>query len=64
MASQFTVECPTCHKDFPVHMELWQAGYDLLCPFCGATFPQEESPHIVTASGEDRRVDTSQAESM
>ena len=54
MAQIFTVTCPTCQGAFPVHPELWQAGYDLLCPFCGAMFPQEASPQIVTGTGERR----------
>jgi len=54
MAQIFTVTCPACRGAFPVHPELWQAGYDLLCPFCGGMFPQEESPLIVTGSGEKR----------
>ena len=45
MAQIFTVTCPACRGAFPCHPELWQAGYDLLCPFCGAIFPQEASPH-------------------
>ncbi len=63
MASIFTIECPSCGKSFPCHTELWQAGYDLLCPFCQATFPQEQSPRIVTASGDVVRA-TGAAESM
>ena len=54
MAQIFTVTCPSCGGGFPVHPELWQAGYDLLCPFCGRTFAQEESPLIVTGNGERR----------
>lgn len=54
MAQIFNVTCPGCRGAFPVHPELWQAGYDLLCPFCGRTFPQEASPLIVTGSGEQR----------
>jgi hypothetical protein len=54
MAQIFNVTCPVCLGAFPCHPELWQAGYDLLCPFCGATFPQEESPLIVTGTGERR----------
>lgn len=54
MAQIFTVTCPSCMGEFPVHPELWQAGYDLLCPFCGATFPQEASPMIITGTGERR----------
>jgi hypothetical protein len=54
MAQIFTVTCPGCRGGFPVHPELWQAGYDLLCPFCGRMFPQEASPLIITGSGERR----------
>ncbi|MBX3030234.1 MAG: hypothetical protein KF809_08735 [Chloroflexi bacterium] len=54
MAQIFNVTCPGCRGTFPVHPELWQAGYDLLCPFCGRMFPQEESPRIVTGTGEQR----------
>ena len=54
MAQIFTVTCPSCRGSFPVHPELWQAGYDLLCPFCSTMFPQEESPLIVTGAGEKR----------
>lgn len=54
MAQIFTVTCPSCRDSFPVHPELWQAGYDLLCPFCSTTFPQEASPLIVTGTGEKR----------
>lgn len=54
MAQIFTVTCPACAGAFPVHPELWQAAYDLLCPFCGAMFPQEASPQIVTGNGERR----------
>jgi hypothetical protein len=54
VAQIFTVTCPACRGAFPCHPELWQAGYDLLCPFCGAMFPQEHSPLIVTGTGERR----------
>jgi hypothetical protein len=54
MAQIFTVTCPSCRGAFPVHPELWGAGYDLLCPFCAAMFPQEASPLIVTGNGEKR----------
>jgi hypothetical protein len=67
MSTIFTVTCPKCGDNFPVHTELWQAGYDLLCPFCQATFPQERSPLIVSGGGERhvRPVDPTQsAESM
>ncbi|TDE00698.1 hypothetical protein [Jiangella asiatica] len=64
MASIFTVECPSCGQSFPCHTELWQAGYDLLCPFCQATFPQERSPRIVSATGDVVRNDTGAAEGM
>lgn len=54
MAQIFRVQCPSCHESFPCHTELWQAAYDLLCPFCQHTFPQEESPLIISPSGERR----------
>jgi hypothetical protein len=54
MAQIFNVACPSCRGSFPVHPELWQSAYDLLCPFCGLMFPQETSPMIVTGSGERR----------
>jgi len=41
-----------------------QAGYDLLCPFCQATFPQSRSPLIITGSGERHSQDAEQAEGM
>ena len=54
MAQIFYVHCPSCGGRFPCHPELWQVDYDLLCPFCGTTFPQETSPLIITATGERR----------
>lgn len=54
MAQIFYVHCPACGGRFPCHPELWDAPYDLLCPFCGNTFPQEASPEIITATGEHR----------
>ena len=54
MAQIFYVTCPRCRGRFPCHPELWQVEYDLLCPFCQHTFPQETSPLIVTATGEQR----------
>jgi hypothetical protein len=54
MAQIFYVACPTCRERFPCHPELWQAEYDLLCPFCGQMFPQEASPMITTGTGEQR----------
>ncbi len=54
MAQIFYVTCPACRQKFPCHPELWDAGYDLLCPFCQASFPQEASPLIVTGTGEQR----------
>jgi hypothetical protein len=42
MAQMFWVQCPTCDGRFYCHMELWDSGYDLLCPFCSNTFSQEE----------------------
>jgi hypothetical protein len=35
-----------------VHTELWQSAYDLLCPFCQTSFPQSESPSIISPNGE------------
>lgn len=54
MAQIFNVHCPACRGRFPVHPELWDAGYDLLCPHCQHSFPQEASPLIITGSGEQR----------
>jgi hypothetical protein len=54
MAQIFYVHCPACNGRFPCHPELWQVDYDLLCPFCANTFPQETSPLIITATGERR----------
>ena len=54
MAQIFRVECPSCREIFPCHTELWQAPYDLLCPFCQHTFPQEQSPMIISPAGERR----------
>lgn len=54
MAQIFYVHCPRCNGKFPCHPELWQTAYDLLCPFCTNTFPQEASPLIITATGERR----------
>ncbi|HWE34247.1 MAG TPA: hypothetical protein VG410_12225 [Solirubrobacteraceae bacterium] len=43
MAEVFWVQCPSCEGRFYCHTEdLWDAGYDLLCPFCGNEFSQEE----------------------
>ena len=54
MAQIFYVHCPACDGKFPCHPELWQAAYDLLCPYCATSFPQEQSPLIITATGERR----------
>lgn len=54
MAQIFYVTCPSCAGKFPCHPELWQVDYKLLCPFCQHTFRQEESPLIITATGERR----------
>ena len=54
MAQIFWVHCPVCKGKFPCHTELWQTDYDLLCPFCHHTFPQEESPLIISPTGEKR----------
>lgn len=52
MAQIFWVHCPACKERFPVHTELWQSAYDLLCPFCQTSFPQSESPSIISPNGE------------
>ncbi len=54
MAQIFYVTCPSCDGKFPCHPELWQVDYELLCPFCQQSFPQERSPLIITATGERR----------
>jgi hypothetical protein len=54
VAQIFYVHCPACNGKFPCHPELWQVAYDLLCPFCQHSFPQEESPLIITMTGEQR----------
>jgi hypothetical protein len=54
VAQIFNVTCPACGGTFPVHPELWDVQYDLLCPFCQRTFPQEASPLIITGTGEKR----------
>lgn len=54
MAQIFYVHCPACNGKFPCHPELWQVEYDLLCPFCQHSFPQEASPLIITMTGEQR----------
>ena len=43
MAHIFWVQCPACEGRFYCHTEdLWDSGYDLLCPYCSKTFTQEE----------------------
>ena len=54
MAQIFYVHCPECRGKFPCHPELWDIEYDLLCPFCQHSFPQEASPRIITGTGEQR----------
>ena len=54
MAQIFNVTCPRCGDKFPCHPELWQVEYKLLCPFCQLSFAQEESPLIITGTGERR----------
>jgi hypothetical protein len=54
VAQIFYVHCPACRGKFPCHPELWDVEYDLLCPFCQHSFPQEASPLIITATGERR----------
>lgn len=54
MATIFYVHCPRCNGKFPCHQELWQVEYALLCPFCQLSFHQEDSPMIISATGERR----------
>ncbi len=54
MAQIFYVHCPRCNGKFPCHPELWQVEYALLCPFCQLSFRQEDSPLIISATGERR----------
>jgi hypothetical protein len=54
VAQIFYVHCPACGGKFPCHPELWQVQYDLLCPFCQHSFPQEASPLIISMTGERR----------
>jgi hypothetical protein len=54
VAQIFYVTCPRCGGKFPCHPELWQVEYALLCPFCQNSFRQEESPLIITGTGEQR----------
>jgi hypothetical protein len=61
MAQIFYVQCPACGQRFPCHPELWQVDYELLCPFCQQSFPQEDSPLITTMTGEQRAGRTSRS---
>jgi hypothetical protein len=54
MPQVFYATCPACGGRFPVHTELWESEYDLLCPFCTCRFPQAESPLIISPDGERR----------
>ena len=43
----FWVACPQCSGEFFAdYEELRFADVDLICPFCEASFPIEESPEI------------------
>jgi hypothetical protein len=55
MAEVFYVQCPKCEGRHPCHEELWDAGYDLLCPYCGNEFSQAEG----LANMKEFSVDTS-----
>ena len=47
MVKMFNVVCPKCEGKFHCHWEdLRHKDYDLLCPYCGYGFPQEESKLI------------------
>jgi uncharacterized protein YbaR (Trm112 family) len=42
----FWVECPACRGRFYCDYEMRHAGIDLICPYCGKSFPVESSPWI------------------
>ncbi|MBI2979331.1 MAG: hypothetical protein HYY41_00625 [Chloroflexi bacterium] len=47
MARIFNVVCPHCGQMFQCHYgDLRHKKIKLLCPYCQATFDQEESPKI------------------
>lgn len=52
MAPIFWVTCPKCGRRFFCHRELRHSSYELLCPFCNHSFPQEDSPELWEANGE------------
>lgn len=46
----FWVQCPECDGKFYCHAEdLWDSGYDLLCPYCSATFGREAGVAALTS---------------
>ena len=48
MAKLFWVTCPACTGRFCAHSEELRHNkkFQLLCPYCGKRFFDEESPHI------------------
>lgn len=47
MGACVNVQCPKCQEVFIVSPSMLGSGYDFHCPFCGAYFPEQESPRIV-----------------
>ncbi len=47
MARIFWVTCPRCAGKFYCHYDdLRHTRWELLCPYCSHSFPQEDSPEI------------------
>ncbi|MDE0030065.1 MAG: zinc ribbon domain-containing protein [Deltaproteobacteria bacterium] len=46
MGQAVEVTCPKCSGKFVVNPHMLGSGMEFHCPFCGAYFPEEESPHI------------------
>lgn len=47
MARIFSVVCPECGGKFQCHYsDLRHKRVKLVCPYCGLSFEQEESPQI------------------
>jgi uncharacterized Zn-finger protein len=47
MARIFNVTCPRCSRKFQCdYKDLRHKKIDLVCPYCGLAFDQEESPSI------------------
>jgi len=47
MVKMFNAFCPKCQGKFHCHWgDLRHKNHELLCPYCGNMFPQEECPFI------------------